>query len=564
MANTSIEIEIKALDNATKALRKIEKALGPISKKVDKMDKEFDKVDKTVNRLGGSFTKLKGLLGGAIAVGGLTAFTKATMDSYGAAQDLKVALETVTGSAAEADKAFGFIRDFTEKTPFQVENVSEAFVKLKNAGIEPTAELLTTLGDAAAVSTDKVGALTAIADLYSRTVQGGLGVEELDRLQDRGIPVYDILSEKLKIARQDVSEFGKTAEGAAKVTQALTEGFEERFGGGMARASETLNGRISTLKDTLDGFLIRVGEGGLGDAIQTAVEKFTDFIKTNEELALKIGEVLGKAIVGLTDGIIFLFENAEKAKPIFDLLGTVFSEVVAPAAVAVFDILVKVAEALNPLIEKAIPLAQDVFRGLGGVMTDVVIPAFELVIGTIGKVIDKVESMINFIGAGINKVKEFGGAVGNKVGAGFNRAGDAIGGWVDSGKENIQGFYDWAVGNSVIPDLVNDIGKYMDMLPKKMVDPIKTAVDKSRTAFSPLPTQINPNSLVSPVQGVGADIPFSTGGNANANLNFNISGVNAGGAGQFDQAQMRQYIEGVALQVATSALRQNTRLGGLI
>ena len=266
----------------------------------------------------------------------------------------------------------------------------------------------------------------------------------------------------------------------------------------------------------------------------------------------------------VTDGIIFLFENADKAKPIFDLLGNVFTNIVAPAFKIVFDIALKLAEALNPLFEVAGPAIESAFRGVAGIMTDIVIPAFELVIGTIGKVIDKINSMIDFIGRGIGKVKEFGGAVSGKVGAGFDAAGDAIGGWVNSGKENIQGFYDWAVGNSVIPDLVYDIGKYMDMLPKKMIDPIKTAVEGSRRAFSPLPTSINPNSLVSPVQGVGADIPFTTGGNANANLNFNISGVNAGQTGQFEQTQMRQYIEGVAIQVATNVLRQNTRIGGLV
>ena len=57
------------------------------------------------------------------------------------------------------------------------------------------------------------------------------------------------------------------------------------------------------------------------------------------------------------------------------------------------------------------------------------------------------------------------------------------------------GFYDWAVGNSVIPDLVNDIGKYMDMMPKKMVDPIAKAVAESKHTMNKLPTAINPNVI---------------------------------------------------------------------
>ena len=565
MANASIEIEIKALDNASRALDDIERSLGPLGRKVDRLEDEFDGVDRAVNRTSGSFNRLKGLLAGAITVAGISSFTNSVMDAYGASQDMKTALETVTGSAAEADKAFQFIRQFTETTPFQVEQVNTAFVKLANAGIQPTAELMTILGDAASVSTDKVGALEAITDLYSRTVQGGLGVEELDRLQDRGIPVYDILHEKLGIARADVSEFGKTAAGAAKVTEALTAGFEERFGGGMARASETLNGRISTLKDTMDGLLIKVGEGGLGDAIQNVVEKFTDFMKTNEDLALALGEKLGMAITAVADGFIFVMENMDKAKPIFDLMGTVFNEVLVPAFGAAFDILVKVAEALTPLVETLAPMAATLFEGLANVMTEIVIPAFNTVIDTIGTVIEKIQGMIDWISSGISKVREFGGSVGDSVSSGFNRAGDAIGGWVDNGKQSIYGFYDWAVGNSVIPDLVYDIGKYMDMLPKEMVSPIDRAVELSKMSMNNLPTSINPNVIASPVNGIGAGVPTGIGGGiANSNVNFNISGVNAGVSGQFQQQQMRQYIEGVALQVATNVLRQNTRIGGLI
>ena len=411
MADTDIKIEIKAIDNASRALKNIERQLSPMRKKVGKIDKEFDKVDRSIKRTSGSFGKLKAALGGAIAVGGITAFTRGVTRASGEAEDLKVALETVTGSAGEADKAFAFIREFTETTPFQVNDVAESFIKLQNAGLKPNAELMRTLGDAAAVSSDKVGALQAITDLYSRTVAGGLGVEELDRLNDRGIPVYDILSEKLQIARKDVSEFGKTAEGAAQITDALTQGFNERFAGGMERASQTLNGRMSTLSDTIDGFLIKVGDAGLLDAIKKVVIQFTNFIGENEELALVIGEKLGQAVTMASEGIIFLFENAEKAAPIFELLGLVFNDIVVPAAGILFDILVKVAEALKPLIETAIPIAKELFSGLAGVMTDIVIPAFNSVIETIDYVIGKIESIINFIGVGINKVKEFGGGV---------------------------------------------------------------------------------------------------------------------------------------------------------
>ena len=562
MANASIEIEIRAINRASSAFDGIERSLRPITNKVNRLDSEVNKVDGSVGRLGGSFSRLGGIVAGALTVGSVVAFGRAVTGAYGASQDLKVALETVTGSAAAADEAFANIREFTETTPFQVEDVAESFIKLQNAGLEPM-ELLGTLGDAASVSADKVGALQAITDLYSRTVAGGLGVEELDRLNDRGIPVYDILSEKLGIARQDVSDFGKTAEGAARVTAALTEGFQERFSGGMDRASQTLNGRLSTLRDTMDGLLIKVGEGGLGDAIQNVIEKFTDFASQNEELALALGEKLGMAVTTVADGFIWLMENMDRAQPLFDLLGTVFNDILVPAFSVFFDIIVAVAEAMTPIIERIAPAASTLFEGLGNVMTEIVIPAFEAVIGTIANVIEKIQSMIEWIGAGIDTVKNFGSGVADSVSGGFNRAGETIGGWAESVNNWGASVYDEWIGNSYIPDLVYGVGKYMDRLPREMVDPAKRAVQSTNQIMerSPLTTQ-----LTSPVSGVGLGVSNlgTFGGNSTANMNFNISGINAGMSGQFEQAQMRQYIEGVAVQVAHQVLRQNTGFGGLV
>jgi len=567
MANTSIEIEIKALDKATSKLNSISNSMGPLNKKVGKLDKQFDKVDKSINKTSGSFGKLKGLLAGAITIGGITAFTKSVVEASSRAEDLKTTLDTVTGSAKAGDDAFKFINDFATRTPFDIETLTETFIKLKSSGIEPTEELLTSFGDMASVTTDRIGSLNAVTDLFSRTTSGGLGLEELNRLADRGIPVFKILEDQLGLARLEISEFGKTAEGAAKIKDALLVGLDENFGGGMEKASKNLSVSLSNLGIAGNNALIAVGEGGLSDAINSAAQRMTDFIVNNEDLAMALGEKLGQAVTFLVDGIASLSSGMEKAGPIFELLGTIFNDILVPAFGLAFDVLVKIAEALSPLAETVAPLAQSAFEGIATVMTDIVIPAFELVIGTIGTVIDKIQSMIDFIGAGIGKVKEFGGAVGDKVSGGFEKAGDAIGGWVDGGKEKLTGLYDWAVGNSLIPDLVRDIGKVMDTLPNKMVDPIGKAVTDSKMEFNRLPTGLNPNDLADPVSGAGLGVGAlaSNALTSNSAVNFNISGVNAGGGmGQFQSKQMRQYIEGIALQTAHTVLRQNTGFGGLV
>jgi phage tail tape-measure protein len=589
MADTNIKIEISAVDNASKALAKIQKQLAPMKNKVSKVGTEFDKVDKSIKRSSGSFGKFKGLLAGAITVAGITSFTKSVVEASSRAEDLKTTLETVTGSAKAGDDAFKFINDFAVRTPFDIETLTETFIKLRGAGIEPTEKLLTSFGDMAATSKDKITSLNAITDLFSRTTSGGLGLEDLNRLGDQGIPVFTILEEKLGLARLEVAKFGQSAEGAAQIKDALLEGLDERFGGGMEKASANLSTSLSNMGIAANNALIAVGEGGLSDAINTATQKFTTFIANNEDLAIALGEKLGQAVTFATDGIVMLFENAHKAQPIFDVLGVIFKEVVAPAAVLIFDALVKVSEILKPMIEATLPVAKSIFESLGAVMTDIVIPAFNTVVSTITTVIDSITLMIDKIGAGLTKVKEFGSGVKDTVSGGMSRAGESIGNFaegakgkffdlydyvvgnsvipdlvdgvqswmggkltsilgpvgdfVEGAKSKFWSLYDAVVGNSIIPDLVTDVGKTMDKLPSKMVNPIETGVAQSRKAFEP----INGGGVAT----------------ANSNVNFNISGVNAGGgSGQFNQAQMSEYIEGVATQVAYTVLRQNTGFGG--
>lgn len=538
MATAKIEIEIIALDKASAKLNKMKSSLGPLNKKVGKTAKQFNKVDKSIKKTSGSFSKLKGLLGGALVVGGLAAFGKSVFNASAKAEDLKIALETVTGSAANADDAFKFIRKFTEKTPFEVDQVAEAFMKLKAAGLEPTEEMMTMLGDTAAVSGDKVAALGAVTNLFSRTVAGGMGVEELDQLADKGIAVYDILSEKLGLARVDVSSFGKTKEGAMEMQAALKEGFKERFGGGMERAAGSLSTKVSTLSDTFEGLLIKVGEGGLSDAIKNVTGTFTTFLAKNEDLALSLGEGLGKALTAVMNGVMMLMENLDKAAPIFELIGSIWTNILSPALSIAFDIIVKLAEALGPVVEVLGPAMSTVFETLGGVLTDVVIPAFTTVIDTIAVVVEKIKGMITWITEGLTKITEFGAGVKGKVTGGFSAAGD----WIAS---KIPGFADGGQLGSGKLGIVGEEGPELISGPAK-ITPFKSALSQVGS-------------------GASGSLSKMGGGNAVANINFNISNVDAsGGNNSLSGRQMKEYIEGVSMQVATTLLRQNQGYGGLI
>ena len=220
-------------------------------------------------------------------------------------QDLETTLGSVFGTAKKGSQAFKAIQQLSTKTQFGIEDLSNTFIKLSAAGIQPTEKLLKTFTDTAAITTDQVGTLSAMTDLFARNVSGGMNLEDLQRLGDRGVPVFDILSEKLKIASGDVSEFGKSAEGSRKIVEALAEGINERFGG----ATENRLGNLSTLMSNFD-IAVKNAAGDLGTkltpAIASIITAVTNLITNNSHLIDSIGNGLDSAL----QGVQYLFKLA--------------------------------------------------------------------------------------------------------------------------------------------------------------------------------------------------------------------------------------------------------------
>ena len=306
MAN--IDLDVRVID-------KTQAALGNINKRVKGLDKSVA----GINQRSGLLLKTLVAIGTGVAVRGIIQTTARF-------EDLRTSLSSVTGSAKEGAEAFDFISRFSTKTQFGVEELSETFIKLKAAGIEPTEKLLTTFTDTAAVTTDQLGSLTAITDLLARTTSGGLGLEELNRLADRGIPVFKILEDTLGITRLEISEFGKTAEGARKITEALLAGLDKSFGGATAARAKNLSTRISNLQIAIANATDSLGQG-LNQALGETIVDLTEFIEANDDLIKQLGVDLGigiektaNAIKGLRDEFIFVKDTVATIIAGFDAL----------------------------------------------------------------------------------------------------------------------------------------------------------------------------------------------------------------------------------------------------
>ena len=283
MATKKVNIDIIAKDKSKQALKNVQSNL--------------DKVKSSAGKLKAALAAI----GGALVVREVLRVTAEF-------EDLRDSLKSVTGSAEGGAKAFDFISEFATRTQFTVQDLSRSFITLKASGIEPTEKLLRVFTDTAAVTTDQLGVLEAMTRVFSRGVQGGLGLEELNQIADRGIPVFKILEQQLGITRLEISKFGQTTEGAAKILKALEKGLGETFAGATEEKLDNLSVSFSNFGIALDNL-----KDAFGQEVSPEVTRFTNNLAAVIDFVEPLIAGLGKLTSFLLSGINFAFEAVGKS-----------------------------------------------------------------------------------------------------------------------------------------------------------------------------------------------------------------------------------------------------------
>ena len=283
MATKKVNIDIIAKDKSKQALKNVQGNL--------------DKVKSSAGKLKAALVAI----GGALVVREVLRVTAEF-------EDLRDSLKSVTGSAEGGAKAFEFISDFATRTPFSVQDLSRSFITLKASGIEPTEKLLRVFTDTAAVTTDQLGVLDAMTRVFSRGVQGGLGLEELNQIADRGIPVFRILEKQLGITRLEISKFGQTTEGARKILKALEKGLGEEFAGATEEKLDNLSVSFSNFGIALDNL-----KDAFGQEVSPEVTRFTNNLAAVITFIEPLISGLGTLTSFLLSGVNFAFEAVGKS-----------------------------------------------------------------------------------------------------------------------------------------------------------------------------------------------------------------------------------------------------------
>lgn len=245
-------------------------------------------VVKDSERMDASFQQFKDTLMSLTAGVSFAALAKQIVNVRGEVQQLEVAFETMLGSKEKASRLLAESIDLAAKTPFGLQEVSNASKQLLAYG--STAEEVTgeikMLGNIAAGLSIPLGDLIY---LYGTTrTQGRMFTMDLRQFMGRGIPLAEELAKQFGVTKDKVGELvtaGKVGfDDMAKALQAMSsEGGE--FYNLMDKQSKTITGQISNLQDSIYQMFNKIGkssEGVISDMISGAswvVEHYQDILK---------------------------------------------------------------------------------------------------------------------------------------------------------------------------------------------------------------------------------------------------------------------------------------------
>ncbi|MFM9060484.1 MAG: tape measure protein, partial [Bacteroidota bacterium] len=282
-------------------LFKIQADTAQLRRELDEVKRAIDGTSKavqdTTKSVGGLGSILKGAAAafGGFAIGDqIIQFGKGAIEAAGNFQGLQISFETFLGSAEKAQTVLAELQEFSALTPFTGEQVQQAGKALLAFGVasEDLKKTLTEIGDISAGTGKNFNELAVI---YGKARTAGvLYAEDINQLVEAGIPVIEEFAKQLGTSPAAVKKLASEGQISFKnLQQAFADLTSEggRFGGLTEKLSQSLPGRISTLKDNFEQLQRSVGEGllpvfeGLVDIASNVIEFFKNigtFAKENQ------------------------------------------------------------------------------------------------------------------------------------------------------------------------------------------------------------------------------------------------------------------------------------------
>lgn len=240
----------------------------------------------------------------------------------------KVAFEVMLGGAERAKVVLGDLVKFADVTPFDTAEIIQAGRSLIACGTatDQLTDRLTLLGNIAAGTGMTILDMTSLYAKMKNT--GKVQTEELNQMAERGIPIYRLLTEMLRVNQTELASMAEKGQ----LSFALIEEALEKLGGKggqyfglIAKQSKTLDGLWSTLQGNIRLLATELGElviPELSKNLENVIAKLEEMKKTGEldRIMRKTADAIVQVLRSLKDIALFLAENRDK---ILDTAGVI-------------------------------------------------------------------------------------------------------------------------------------------------------------------------------------------------------------------------------------------------
>lgn len=261
----------------TKEIDNLGKESDGSAKQVDDLSKKMGDADDASKNLNDGFTVLKGTMAN-LASQAISKVVDGFKELVGGAVDYQKSMEyyttsftVMTGSADKASETVKKLADIGATTPFDMPQLADATSLLMNFGFSAgdAVDSMMMLGDISQGNADK---LNSIARAYGKMNSAQkVSLEDINMMIDAGFNPLQEISEKTGESMKSLYDrisHGKMSvdEITASMKRSTSEG--GKYFKSMDAQSQTLDGRLSTLSDTVNS--------KLGEALQPVLKKAAD------------------------------------------------------------------------------------------------------------------------------------------------------------------------------------------------------------------------------------------------------------------------------------------------
>ena len=419
------------MNNAQADVNKTAKEIDNLGKESDDSSKQVKNLSNNMNaddaskKLGDGFTVLKGTMANLASqaiskiVDGFKGLVSGAVDYQKSMEYYTTSFTVMTGSADKAGETVKKLADIGATTPFDMPQLADATSLLMNFGFsaDDAVDSMMMLGDISQGNADK---LNSIARAYGKMNSAQkVTLEDINMMIDAGFNPLQEISEKTGESMKSLYDrISKGKMSVDEITESMKRSTSEggKYFQSMDAQSQTLDGRLSTLSDTINS--------KLGEALQPILQKAADEWIPNITNAIdnmdidSVVSVIDDLISGVGDLFGFIMDNG----------GTIISLI---AGIGTAMMTWKVASMINGLVT-AIQAFQAANEGatiaqalLNGVMNaNSIMLVVTLLAGLIATIVTLWNTNEGFRNAVINVWNAFKDTVGNVI--------TSVGGFIDN------------------------------------------------------------------------------------------------------------------------------------